>query len=122
MPIQHIFSNGRGQIFLISRIRMSAAAACLSLQPARAEVRIAQHARQNPTRRSAKVETGFEVPRSGAFRFFNQEVCGSGSDGLDRGFLLPHDRATLHYEAHVLDGGDVFEGVAGDGDDIGKVA
>jgi hypothetical protein len=40
---------------------------------------------------------------------------------LDR-FLLANYRAGLHYEAHVLEGGDVFEGVAGDGDYVGVEA
>ena len=36
--------------------------------------------------------------------------------------LLPHHDAALHHKADVLDGGDVVEGVAGDGDDVGEVA
>src|SRR5271157_49475 len=36
--------------------------------------------------------------------------------------LRPHDRAILHHKAHTLDGGNVVERVAGDGDDVSKVA
>jgi len=35
---------------------------------------------------------------------------------------LPHDDAVLHHEADVLNGLDVVEGVAGDGDDVGEEA
>ena len=36
--------------------------------------------------------------------------------------LLSYDYAVLHHKAHVLDGGDVVERIAGDGDDVGEVA
>jgi len=36
--------------------------------------------------------------------------------------LLSYDYAILHHEAYVLDGSDVVERIAGDGDDVGVVA
>ena len=58
-------------------------------------------------------------------------LCGCGRNdgswryavrGRQRGGLLAVDGAVFHYEGNSLQGGDVVEGVAGDGDYIGRVA
>jgi hypothetical protein len=37
-------------------------------------------------------------------------------------WLLSYYRAIFHHEAYMLDRGDVVEGIAGDGDDVGEVS